>query len=77
MTCPYCNAEMKQGSLVTAKDLSFYWLPKGKRFPLLLTSIHKIGGEILGYTNGLIRSELAFYRCETCDIGISPLSEKG
>lgn len=68
MVCPYCGAEMVNGSLIAdgRNGADLYWMPKGQDVAFLRTreKVEKKGGILFGMPGSAPRMES--YRCAAC-----------
>ncbi len=69
MKCPYCDEEMKKGSI--PNECHPYWLPEGKRTPLIRMIVPKSAVRlVLGESSALWQEATAWY-CPDCKIVIA------
>lgn len=72
MECPYCNEEMKKGTL--PNETHPYWLPEGKKAPFFRLVVPKAGVRLVVEDSAVWQKATAFY-CPKCKIVIARTEE--
>lgn len=81
MKCPYCNQEMKIGSIYPLNPKSsneIYWLPEHSNIKGIFLSKKKIiecGGLVLGENDIFSEGKLSSHYCEKCKILFTKLND--